>query len=56
MKKIKKSENNEQTILMNVQNDFLLAPFYSRNIIYLAQIMISLYSNKNEILHFRKIQ
>ena len=55
MKKMKKSKNVKHLNLMNVQNIFWCSPFYLRNIIYLAQIIRALLSNKNGILHFWKV-
>ena len=52
IKKIEKSKNVKQLILMNVH--FLIYPILFRNIIYLAKILRDLLSNKNGIANFWK--
>ena len=51
MEKLEKSKNFNQLFLMNVQDIFLLAPFYLRNIIYLAKILRALLNNKNGVMY-----
>ena len=54
MKKLEKTKDSNQLILINVQNDFFIESFILRGIIYLAKIMRALLRNKNEILYFWK--
>ena len=51
LRKIEKSKNVKQLILMNVQ-PFLITPFSLRNIIYSAKILRALLSNKIGIVYF----